>query len=55
MDTTEIVGALILSTVIFLLGVRFLYREPQYTGLSWLVLVGLILNVVGLGDILINS
>lgn len=55
MTTTEIVGALIFCAAIFFLGVRFLYREPQYTGLSWLVLVGLILNTVGLGDILINA
>jgi hypothetical protein len=54
-NTTEIVGALMLSVTIFFLGVRFLYREPQYTGLSWLVLAGLILNTVGLGEILINS
>lgn len=55
MSEIEIIGALIFCAVISILGVRFLYREPQYTGLSWLVLAGLILTTLGLGDILINS
>lgn len=48
-------SALAYSVVLFLMGRSLLYREPQYSVPSWLLLLGVISNAVGLGSILITT
>lgn len=55
MSTIETVAVLIHVAAMVVIGRAFLYKEEQYTLLSWLALGALISNVLGTGSILINA
>lgn len=55
MSGIEMIGMTVHSVALVFLGWGFIYREAQYTLLSWLALVGIISNAVGLGSLLVNS